>query len=139
MGVTDQDWFVNAAVEIRTLLPPRQLLDVLLGIEDAMGRRRKARWGPRVIDLDLLFYGQAILSEPGLIVPHPEAHKRRFVLVPLAEIAPCAVHPLYGISVRGMLDRLEETEGIVERLGDTDDATGHSTGRADRGNAVPDP
>jgi len=137
--VTDQDWFVNAAVEIRTLLPPRQLLDVLLGIEDAMGRRRKARWGPRVIDLDLLFYGQAILSEPGLIVPHPEAHKRRFVLVPLAEIAPCAVHPLYGISVRGMLDRLEETEGIVERLGDTDDATGHSTGRADRGNAVPDP
>lgn len=57
----------------------------------------------------------------------------------LAEIAPCAVHPLYGISVRGMLDRLEETEGIVERLGDTDDATGHSTGRADRGNAVPDP
>jgi len=139
VGVTDQDWFVNAAVEIRTLLPPRQLLDVLLGIEDAMGRRRKARWGPRVIDLDLLFYGQAILSEPGLIVPHPEAHKRRFVLVPLAEIAPCAVHPLYGISVRGMLDRLEETEGIVERLGDTDDATGHSTGRADRGNAVPDP
>jgi len=139
LGVTDQDWFVNAAVEIRTLLPPRQLLDVLLGIEDAMGRRRKARWGPRVIDLDLLFYGQAILSEPGLIVPHPEAHKRRFVLVPLAEIAPCAVHPLYGISVRGMLDRLEETEGIVERLGDTDDATGHSTGRADRGNAVPDP
>ncbi len=137
--MTDQDWFVNAAVEIRTLLPPRQLLDVLLGIEDAMGRRRKARWGPRVIDLDLLFYGQAILSEPGLIVPHPEAHKRRFVLVPLAEIAPCAVHPLYGISVRGMLDRLEETEGIVERLGDTDDATGHSTGRADRGNAVPDP
>ncbi|HNT57414.1 MAG TPA: 2-amino-4-hydroxy-6-hydroxymethyldihydropteridine diphosphokinase, partial [Syntrophales bacterium] len=74
LGVTDQDWFVNAAVEIRTLLPPRQLLDVLLGIEDAMGRRRKARWGPRVIDLDLLFYGQAILSEPGLIVPHPEAH-----------------------------------------------------------------
>jgi len=139
VGVTDQDWFVNAAVEIRTLLPPRQLLDVLLGIEDAMGRRRKARWGPRVIDLDLLFYGQAILSEPGLIVPHPEAHKRRFVLVPLAEIAPCAVHPLYGISVRGMLDRLEETEGIVERLGDTDDATGHSTGRADRGNVVPDP
>jgi len=137
--VTDQDWFVNAAVEIRTLLPPRQLLDVLLGIEDAMGRRRKARWGPRVIDLDLLFYGQAILSEPGLIVPHPEAHKRRFVLVPLAEIAPCAVHPLYGISVRGLLDRLEETEGIVERLGDTDDATGHSTGRADRGNVVPDP
>ena len=137
--MTDQDWFVNAAVEIRTLLPPRQLLDVLLGIEDAMGRRRKARWGPRVIDLDLLFYGQAILSEPGLIVPHPEAHKRRFVLVPLAEIAPCAVHPLYGISVRGLLDRLEETEGIVERLGDTDDATGHSTGRADRGNVVPDP
>jgi len=137
--VTDQDWFVNAAVEIRTLLPPRQLLDVLLGIEDAMGRRRKARWGPRVIDLDLLFYGQAILSEPGLIVPHPEAHKRRFVLVPLAEIAPCAVHPLYGISVRGLLDRLEETEGIVERLGDTDDANGHSTGRADRGNVVSDP
>ena len=139
MGVTDQDWFVNAAVEIRTLLPPRELLDVLLGIEDAMGRRRNARWGPRVIDLDLLLYGQAILSEPGLIVPHPESHRRRFVLVPLAEIAPSAIHPLYGISVRGLLDRLEGTGGIVERLGNRDDPPRHSMGRADRGNAVTDP
>ena len=117
-GMEDQDWFVNAAAEIRTLLPPRRLLEALLHIEDAMGRTREKRWGPRVIDLDLLFYGQSILSEPGLTIPHPELHKRRFVLVPMTEIAPYFIHPVYGISMSGLLDRLTRDKETVELLGE---------------------
>lgn len=81
-----------------------------------MGRIRDGRWGPRIIDLDLLLYGQSVIDEPGLTVPHPEMHRRRFVLVPLNEIAPYAVHPVFGISVRGLLDRLADAEGMVEPL-----------------------
>lgn len=108
-----QDWFVNAVAEIRTVLTPRDLLSALLRIESRMGRVRTERWGPRVIDLDLLLYGQSVIEEPGLTVPHPELHKRRFVLVPLNEIAPYAVHPVFGISVRGLLDRLAGEGGKV--------------------------
>lgn len=116
VGLENQDWFVNVAAEIRTLLTPRQLLEALLHIEEAMGRTREKRWGPRIIDLDLLFYGQSILSEPGLTVPHPELHKRRFVLMPMEEIAPYFLHPVYGISIRGLLERISGEKGIVERL-----------------------
>ncbi|HPC04373.1 MAG TPA: 2-amino-4-hydroxy-6-hydroxymethyldihydropteridine diphosphokinase [Syntrophales bacterium] len=119
LGIADQDWFVNAVAEIRTTLPPRDLLSALLHIESLMGRVRAGRWGPRVIDLDLLLYGQSVIDEPGLTVPHPELHKRRFVLVPLNEIAPYAVHPVFGISVRGLLDRLAGSGGKVEFLGGT--------------------
>jgi 2-amino-4-hydroxy-6-hydroxymethyldihydropteridine diphosphokinase len=116
VGMAGQDWFVNAVAEIRTALTPRDLLSALLRIESRMGRVRTERWGPRVIDLDLLLYGQSVIEEPGLTVPHPEMHRRRFVLVPLNEIAPYAVHPVFGISVRGLLDRLAGTGGEVEYL-----------------------
>ena len=88
-GRADQPEFVNAVAELQTGLAPRELLDALLAIERKAGRERGAtRWGPRVLDLDILVYGDLIIDEPGLHVPHPHLHERAFVLLPLAEIAP---------------------------------------------------
>lgn len=113
VGPQDQPWFINAAAEIRTILPPRQLFDALKGIERRMGRTEGPKWGPRVIDLDLLLYGQEVVSEGDLTVPHPEMQRRRFVLVPLCELASYAIHPAFGVSVRGLMDRLAD-QGRVE-------------------------
>lgn len=88
VGRTDQPDFLNAVALLRTSLPPRDLLDALLHVENRMGRVRTLRWGPRVIDLDLLLYGDAQVETPGLTIPHPRLRERAFVLVPLAEIAP---------------------------------------------------
>lgn len=89
VGYLDQPRFLNAVILIETELEPRALLDVLLGIERELGRTRGGpRHGPRTIDLDLLLYGGRVIDEPGLAVPHPRMHERRFVLEPLAEIAP---------------------------------------------------
>jgi 2-amino-4-hydroxy-6-hydroxymethyldihydropteridine diphosphokinase len=115
VGFTDQDWFVNTVAEIRTMLQPRLLLEALKSIEKDMGRKESIKWGPRVIDLDILFYGQEIIQEESLIIPHPELYKRRFVLLPLCEIAAYVIHPAFGVSVRGLLDRLLDTH-IVEIL-----------------------
>jgi 2-amino-4-hydroxy-6-hydroxymethyldihydropteridine diphosphokinase len=88
-GRADQPAFVNAAAQLETALEPRELLDALLRIERAAGRERDGtRWGPRVLDLDILAYGEKRIAEPGLHVPHPRLPERAFVLVPLAEIAP---------------------------------------------------
>jgi 2-amino-4-hydroxy-6-hydroxymethyldihydropteridine diphosphokinase len=88
-GRVDQPEFVNAVAALETALAPRELLDALLAIERAAGRERDAtRWGPRVLDLDILVYGSRMLNERGLHVPHPHLHERAFVLVPMAEIAP---------------------------------------------------
>lgn len=112
VGDTGGDWFVNAVVEVRTVAQPKGLLEILQGIEHAMGRVRDRRWGPRVIDLDILFYGQHILTEEALTIPHPELHRRAFVLVPLNEIAPYVIHPVFGVSVKGLLSRLSSTEAV---------------------------
>jgi 2-amino-4-hydroxy-6-hydroxymethyldihydropteridine diphosphokinase len=89
VGYEDQPRFLNGAAELETTLPPRALLELLLAVERELGRRRDGpRWGPRVIDLDLLLYGQEIVDEPGLRVPHPRLAERRFVLEPLAELDP---------------------------------------------------
>jgi 2-amino-4-hydroxy-6-hydroxymethyldihydropteridine diphosphokinase len=88
VGVVDQPPFLNGAVEIETSLVPRELLGVLLGIERTLGRVREERWGPRTVDLDLLVYGSQRVAEPGLRVPHPRLHERRFALEPLAELNP---------------------------------------------------
>jgi len=96
-GRIDQPEFVNAAAVLETELSARELLDGLLAIERRAGRRRDAtRWGPRVLDLDILAYAERIIDEPGLRVPHPHLHERAFVLVPLAEIAPDLVVPGRG-------------------------------------------
>jgi 2-amino-4-hydroxy-6-hydroxymethyldihydropteridine diphosphokinase len=97
-GVAEQPDFINAAALLDTRLPPRDLLDALLGIERAFGRERRdeERWGPRVLDLDLLLYDSAVIDEPGLRVPHPHLHERAFALLPLVEITPDAFIPGIG-------------------------------------------
>ena len=88
VGVTDQPDFLNMVVEVTTELSARQLLEAIKGIEKDLGRTSGPRWGPRVIDIDLLLYGDEVIDEPDLVVPHPELFSRQFVLDPLREIAP---------------------------------------------------
>ena len=107
VGVTDQPAFLNGAAAVQTELSPRELLDTLLAIERRLGReRRHIRWGPRTIDLDLLLYGAETVDEPGLTVPHPHLHERRFALEPLAELDPELVIPGRG-RVRDLLAELD--------------------------------
>jgi 2-amino-4-hydroxy-6-hydroxymethyldihydropteridine diphosphokinase len=94
MYVTDQPAFLNMAVEIETEMLPRDLLEHILSIEQTMGRIRTLNKGPRNIDIDLLLYGNEIIDEPGLVIPHPAIADRKFVLDPLSEIAPDLVHPV---------------------------------------------
>jgi 2-amino-4-hydroxy-6-hydroxymethyldihydropteridine diphosphokinase len=96
VGVVDQPPFLNGAVQVETTLLPRVLLDTLLEIERALGRVREERWGPRTVDLDLLVYGGMTVDEPGLRVPHPRLHERRFALEPLAELEPALDIPGVG-------------------------------------------
>ena|SRR5688572_22668965 len=101
--------FLNGVVEIETTLTPHALLTRLLEIERDLGRERRARWEPRVIDLDLIFFGDQVIDAADLHVPHPLVHERHFVLEPLAEIAPEVVHPLWMLTVREMLADLAST------------------------------
>lgn len=113
--VVDQEEFLNQVVACDTALPPPDLLRLCLEIERAMGRVRTRDKGPRVIDLDLLLLGDLALRIQGLEVPHPRLHLRRFVLVPLAEIAPGARHPVLGLTMAELLDRCPD-RSRVERL-----------------------
>jgi 2-amino-4-hydroxy-6-hydroxymethyldihydropteridine diphosphokinase len=107
-GPVDSPPFINAAAEVSTSLPADMLLARLLEIEQEMGRVRREKWGPRPIDLDLLLYGDQVLDVPGLTVPHPLMHKRRFVLSPLVEIAPDAVHPVFQWTIEELLEDLDD-------------------------------
>ncbi len=103
-GVTDQDDFLNACLQLRTLLTPEELLTELHRVEQEAGRERVLRWGPRTLDLDILFYDDLVLESADLCIPHVEMHKRSFVLEPLCEIAPYKRHPVYGKTVQEMLE-----------------------------------
>lgn len=107
-ALENQKWFVNAVAEVRTTLSPRGLLEVLQGIENRMGRSRTFKGAPRIIDLDLLLYDQEVISEGDLVVPHPRMHNRRFVLEPLCELASYVIHPAFGVSMRGLKERLDD-------------------------------
>ena len=106
VGVTDQPAFLNGAVAIETALSARELLDRLLEVERKLGRERRDRWGPRTIDLDLLVYGDETIDEPGLTVPHPRLHERRFALEPLADLDPALEVPGRG-RVSDLVARLD--------------------------------
>ena len=105
-GMLDQPDFINAAARLETLLPPRALLDALRGIEAGAGRVRGERNGPRILDLDLLLYGDQTIDEPNLVVPHPRLHERAFVLLPLADVAPELEVPGQG-RIRDLLARVD--------------------------------
>ena len=120
VGLTDQPDFLNLVVSVRTALSPRELMDALLNIENKMGRVRTVRWGPRVIDLDLLLFGDVRVEVPGLSVPHPRLRERSFVLMPLAEIAPNLVLPGQEETVEKLSEKLllkPGESGNIRRLG----------------------
>jgi len=106
---TEQDWFLNAALKIETGLDPLTLLDKLQEIQRSLGRKEGGvRFGPRVLDLDIIFFGEKIINSDRLVVPHPRAHKRRFVLQPICDIDPTVVHPLLRAPVKNLLNQLNE-------------------------------
>lgn len=112
IGYKDQDWFINGVIKIETDLSPHELLQHLKSIELALGRKETFRWGPRLIDLDLLFFDQEEIQTTDLCVPHPRLHKRRFVLIPMAEIDRDFIHPVFKVTIQQLLDNLQEDQGV---------------------------
>jgi 2-amino-4-hydroxy-6-hydroxymethyldihydropteridine diphosphokinase len=116
---TDQDWFVNAAIRMSTRLSPQTLLERLQAIQTDAGRPREGmRFGPRVLDLDILFFDNRVVDSPALTIPHPRLHKRRFVLEPLCDINPDIVHPVLNVSIQTLLSRIDDPEQEIIVLND---------------------
>ena len=116
---TDQDWFINAVFCIKTSVSPEALLKRLQAIQRGAGRGESpVRFGPRILDLDILLFGGLIISTPHLIVPHPRMHKRRFVLQPLCDINPYLIHPVINQKMSELLDRLDDSEQRVVLIDD---------------------
>ena len=115
VDVPDQPWFLNCVAAIETDKTPRELLQLALQVEGAMGRLRMRAKGPRKIDIDVLLFGNLVVDEPGLKIPHPAMHQRRFVLEPLVEIAPEARHPELGKTAQELLAKLPAGQ-TVRRL-----------------------
>ena len=108
-----KEWYVNGAVEIETRLKPDMLLKKLKNIERSMGRKKvKKRWGARVIDLDIVLYDSAVVKKKTLRIPHPEMSTRKFVLIPLSEIAPQVVHPELGVTISELLIKIKDDKKI---------------------------
>jgi len=110
--VTAQPWFLNCVVALETTKMPRQLIAAVLDLEQQMGRRRLQKKGPRTIDIDILLFGNSVIEMPGLTVPHPSMHERRFVLEPLAEIAPEVRHPVLKRTMRELRDALPSGQAV---------------------------
>lgn len=114
---TDQAWFLNCAVTLETTDTPEHLMTAILDVEKKMGRQRTQPKGPRTIDIDVLLFGETILDTPRLTVPHPAMHQRRFVLQPLAEIAPALQHPMLKKTIRELLDALPAGQTVRKYQG----------------------
>lgn len=112
VDVPEQPWFLNCVAAIESRIPPRELLKFVLSIEAGMGRLRLREKGPRKIDVDVLLFGDRVLEEPGLKIPHPAMHQRRFVLEPMVEIAPEALHPVLNKTARELLAALEPGQTV---------------------------
>ncbi|MFC1483202.1 2-amino-4-hydroxy-6-hydroxymethyldihydropteridine diphosphokinase [Candidatus Margulisiibacteriota bacterium] len=106
LGHEEQPHFLNAAVAIQTTLQPYDLLEKLKGIEQKLGRKQTVKWGPRVIDIDILLYDDEIHSDDKLTIPHPLMHERYFVLKPLADIAPEVVHPILDETIKELYEQI---------------------------------
>jgi 2-amino-4-hydroxy-6-hydroxymethyldihydropteridine diphosphokinase len=106
-GLTDQPTFLNMVLKGATHLPPLDLFEHLKSLETRLGRLPSVRWGPRLIDIDILFYSDTVLSSPQLTIPHPRLHERAFVLIPLADLAPDLLHPVLEKTIRQLLDRVD--------------------------------
>jgi len=115
-GKVDQPKFLNAAVQIETSLEPSELFEEIKKIEATAGRSRNERWGPREIDIDILIYDGLVFESDSVKVPHPEIEKRKFVLVPLREIAPDLVHPVTGLNVEEMAAQCQDSGRVVKSL-----------------------
>jgi 2-amino-4-hydroxy-6-hydroxymethyldihydropteridine diphosphokinase len=107
-GLEDQEPFLNQVLCIQTHLPPEDLMQAILIIESGFGRKRNERYGPRLIDIDILLYNDEVVDHPGLKIPHPRMQSRRFVLTPLAELAPGKIHPVLKKSIRALLDECND-------------------------------
>jgi 2-amino-4-hydroxy-6-hydroxymethyldihydropteridine diphosphokinase len=107
-GMEAQPAFLNQVLCVETVHKPSHCMELMLAIERAMGRQRQQKWGPRIIDLDILFYDHDVINESDLMVPHPYLHKRRFILQPLHEIMPDYIHPVLKLSVSEMLENCED-------------------------------
>jgi 2-amino-4-hydroxy-6-hydroxymethyldihydropteridine diphosphokinase len=118
VGVVGQDWYVNCVASISTGMSPQVLMERLLAIEEDIGRVREGgRWMARVIDLDILIFGREIINEENLIVPHPLMHRRRFVMVPMMDLAPDLDHPSIGKSMSELIQDIPEDGQIVKPMG----------------------
>ena len=116
VGEIEQNWFVNATVAIKTSLTPEALLNTIFKIEKVLGRERREKWGPRIIDLDLLVYEDHLIHSTTLTLPHPEMAKRRFVLLPLSEFAGDYMHPVENKTIHTLLKELPESSQVRKIL-----------------------
>ena len=114
-GKTDAPYYLNQVIMLQTDMPAQTILQKILAIEIVLGRRREEKWGSRTIDIDLLFYGEEIINEPGLQVPHPELHKRRFTLAPLNDIAGNFKHPVSKKAIFQLISELDD-DLIVKKI-----------------------
>ena len=114
-GKTDEPDYLNQVIELKTGLQPAFILQKILAIEKLMGRKREVKWGSRIIDIDILFYGSEVITESGLQIPHPELHKRMFTLIPMSEIAPDFIHPVLGKSIFQLKSELK-SDLIVKKF-----------------------
>jgi 2-amino-4-hydroxy-6-hydroxymethyldihydropteridine diphosphokinase len=114
VGKEDQPDFINCVAKIETDLSPYRLLASLRSVENTLGRRRTEKWGPRIIDLDIIFYDGLLIESDELAIPHPRAHLRGFVLEPLCEIAPNFIHPVFKVSISTLLHELKDAKRVVK-------------------------